>query len=45
MKISNKLSENIIDEQRFYEALNTLVNDIENVSSKGDFNHPGQLQR
>jgi hypothetical protein len=34
MKISNELSENIIDEQRFYEALNTLVNDIENVSSR-----------
>jgi hypothetical protein len=34
MKISNELSENIIDEQRFYEALNTLVNDIENVSAR-----------
>jgi hypothetical protein len=34
MKISNELSENIIDEQRFNEALNTLMNDIENVSSR-----------
>jgi hypothetical protein len=34
MKISNKLSETIIDQVRFDEALNTLVNDIENVSSR-----------
>ena len=34
MKISNKLPEVIIDEQRFNEALNTLMNDIENVSSR-----------
>lgn len=34
MKISNKLNESIIDEQRFDEALNTLMNDIENVSSR-----------
>jgi hypothetical protein len=34
MKISNKLPEVIIDEQRFDEALNTLMNDIENVSSR-----------
>jgi methionyl-tRNA synthetase len=34
MKISNELSENIIDEQRFNEALNTLMNDVENVSSR-----------
>jgi hypothetical protein len=34
MKISNKLSETIIDQQRFNEALNTLMNDIENVSSR-----------
>jgi hypothetical protein len=33
MKISNKLSETIIDQVRFDEALNTLMNDIENVSS------------
>jgi hypothetical protein len=44
MKISNKLSEKS-STNRFDEALNTLMNDIENVSSKGDFNHPGQLQR
>jgi hypothetical protein len=34
MKISNKLSETIIDQVRFDEALNTLMNDIENVSSR-----------
>jgi hypothetical protein len=33
MKISNKLSETIIDQVRFDEALNTLMNDIENVSA------------
>jgi hypothetical protein len=34
MKISNKLSETIIDQVRFDEALNTLMNDIENVSAR-----------
>ena len=34
MKINNKLSSEIIDEQRFADAVQTLLNDISSVSSK-----------